>query len=137
MTINCVGDVTVVGARTLNVDFGGEVTVTTPASVTVDTPETQVTGNLEVLGLLTYRAGMVGYGAGGGAATARIQGDIWVENGNIDVDNGDVHADTVTLKTHTHTQRTVPEVRRTPQRHKGALQPLQICKKLPFVVKNS
>jgi len=64
--IDCVGDVVIKGARTLKIEFEGQVDITTkaacnvnaqgavtvvsPASVTVDSPTTTVTGNLQVNG---------------------------------------------------------------------------------------
>lgn len=60
-------------------------------SVTVDTPETTVTGNLLVEGMLTYVSGMTG---SGGSSTATLTGDVIV-TGRV-VSNG------VELDTHTH-----------------------------------
>jgi phage baseplate assembly protein V len=52
LTVDCVGDVVVKGARTLLVLFGGPVRVETPASVTIDAPTTTLTGNLQVDGAI-------------------------------------------------------------------------------------
>jgi phage baseplate assembly protein V len=60
-------------------------------SVTIDTPETTVTGSLRVEGMLTYVAGMTG---SGGSSTATITGDVVV--------TGDVISNGVVLDSHTH-----------------------------------
>ena len=58
------------------------------SEVTIDSPQTTVTGQMLVNGLFPYTAGMVG--SGGSGATADI--------------TGDVVADGVSLKNHTHSQ---------------------------------
>lgn len=60
-------------------------------SVTIDTPETTVTGSLRVEGMLTYVAGMTG---SGGSSTATITGDVVV--------TGEVVSNGVVLDSHTH-----------------------------------
>lgn len=67
-----------------------EATVNAETSVTLNTPLTHCTGALEVDGLLTYKAGMVG---SGGGTTASITGDVIVTS-------GDVKADAISLKQH-------------------------------------
>lgn len=79
---------------TLLIDCTGPVTVKSPDKITLDTPQTDVKGKLDVDGLLTYKGGMSG--SGGTGAAAQIQGDIQVTS-------GDVTADAIALKGHTHT----------------------------------
>ena len=62
---------------------GGTADITAPGSVTVhsdaitlDAPQTTITGMLMVLGLFTWVAGMVGSGAGPGGGTAEIDGTV-------------------------------------------------------------
>lgn len=93
LTVDCVGDVTIKGARTLRVEFGGPVEVIAP-TVTVDSPQSTFTGAVTIEGLLTYLAGMAGSGGSGPAAQI---------NGSIAVNSGDVTADNISLKGHTHT----------------------------------
>ncbi|HEB1405345.1 TPA: phage baseplate assembly protein V [Escherichia albertii] len=68
----------------LLVDAIGDVTVKATGTVTIDAPETIITGNATVEGLLTFKGGMKGSSAGGVAAT--ISGDVKVVGGDIDVD---------------------------------------------------
>jgi phage baseplate assembly protein V len=75
------------------VDSAGDVSVISPSLVTLDCPQTTVTGQLLVKGKLTYQAGMAG--SGGGSSSATI-------SGNVNITNGDVTADGVSLKGHTH-----------------------------------
>lgn len=64
--------------------------------VTINCPETHVTGTLTVDGLLTYKGGMAG--SGGGAAAAVIDGDVviggisFLGHGHPDPQGGDVGA---------------------------------------------
>lgn len=60
-------------------------------SVLIDTPETTVTGNMTVQGMLTYVSGMTG---SGGSSTAFLTGNVVV--------NGEVTANGVALSAHTH-----------------------------------
>lgn len=78
----------------LSADCVGTVLIKSPSTVTIDAPDTNIKGKLTVDGLLTYKGGMAG--SGGTGATAVIEGDI-------EIDQGDVTADGVTLKGHTHT----------------------------------
>jgi phage baseplate assembly protein V len=81
------------GSSHLTADCVGNVTVKTPTLVTIDSPQTTVTGKLTVEGLLTYLAGMSG--SGGSGATASIEG-------NVQISGGDLTADSISLKQHTH-----------------------------------
>lgn len=76
-------------------DITGIATVRVVASesITLDTPYTRVTGQLEIDGLITYHSGMVGEGGGGNAVT--ITGDFVHEQGVL-ASNG------IVLHTHTH-----------------------------------
>lgn len=78
-----------IGGTTL-VMKDGETTLTTP-KLLVDSPDSTFTGAVTVQGLLTYQAGMAG--SGGSGATAAIQG-------NVVVTDGDVKADSISLKNH-------------------------------------
>ncbi len=80
-----------IGSTTLLLE-DGKATLTTP-ELLVDSPKSTFTGAVNVQGLLTYLAGMVG--KGGSGATASIQGSVAVTG-------GDVTADGVSLKGHTH-----------------------------------
>jgi len=77
----------------LTAECVGNVTVKTPTLVTIDSPQTTVTGKLTVQGLLTYQAGMAG--SGGTGTTASIQG-------NVKITGGDLTADGISVKKHTH-----------------------------------
>jgi phage baseplate assembly protein V len=81
----------------LTTTVGGNATVTVTgnavlkaASVTIDAPQTNVTGNLTVTGLITGNQGITTSGGNGVQVT-----------GNVSV-NGDVTADGISLKSHTH-----------------------------------
>ena len=52
----------------------GNILMQTGGTVTIDAPDSVITGNALVMGLLTYQGGMVG--SGGAGAAARIQGAI-------------------------------------------------------------
>lgn len=68
-------------------------TVQASESVTMDTPQTNLTGNLSVAGVMNVD----GNGSGGGA-TSTI-------NGSVRVLNGDVRADEISLKGHGHIEQ--------------------------------
>ena len=69
------------GIQKVVVEVGADILLKAGAKVTVDVPETEVTGNLLVKGKLTYQGGMAG--SGGSGAAAAITGNVQV-NGNID-----------------------------------------------------
>lgn len=60
-------------------------------SVNIDTPITNVSGNLTVEGLITGKGGLAISGGSGASV-----------DGNLDVKNGDVNADDISLKDHVH-----------------------------------
>jgi len=68
--------------HTLTVSGVQNVLIQADTKVTVDCPETEVTGNLVVQGKLTYRGGMAGRGPAGTGAAAVIEGHVQVD-GNI------------------------------------------------------
>ncbi|MEG1688134.1 MAG: phage baseplate assembly protein V [Hafnia sp.] len=68
----------------LLIDAVGDVTVKATGTVTIDAPETIITGNTTVKGLLTFLGGMKGSSTGG--AAAKISGNIEVTDGDIDVE---------------------------------------------------
>lgn len=80
--------------------------------ITLDVPETHITGNVTIdghllvklwatiTGLLTYLAGLAGYGTGAGAGTV-IRGPIIQTEGGITTDH-DVVAMGTSLHSHTH-----------------------------------
>lgn len=67
--------------HTLTVSGVQNVVIQAGTKVTVDCPETEITGNLLVKGKLTYQGGMAG--SGGSGAAAAITGNVQV-TGNID-----------------------------------------------------
>lgn len=90
-------------ALTAVLPAGGTADITAPASVivhsdavTIDAPQTTVTGKLTVQGLLTWLAGMTGSGAGPGGGTAAITGIVVVTE--------DVVAGGISLHHHDHTE---------------------------------
>jgi len=111
-------------ALTATLPAGGTVDITAPASIavhcqtaevtasdsatvhsqqiTLDAPETIVTGELKVGGLLTYAAGMVGSGGASGGAVAVIDGPMEIRNGNITLPSNDVIANGISLTGHAH-----------------------------------
>ncbi|UTW43263.1 phage baseplate assembly protein V [bacterium SCSIO 12844] len=93
VTVDCVGDVEVIGAKNLNVTFDGNIDIKTPLQVKVDAPNTICTGNLLIQGSLTYMQGMNGFNQDGGA-TAMIQGKVLVSD--------DVVANGISQVGHTH-----------------------------------
>lgn len=77
----------------LLIDAVGDVRVKATGTVTIDAPETIITGNTTVKGLLTYLGGLKGSSKGGNAA------DI---QGGIKVTEGDVVVDGIGVKAHHH-----------------------------------
>ena len=82
----------------------GQMTLKAVAKMTIDAPDTLITGNVVIQkmttsqGLLTYAAGMSGSGEGGGTT---IKGDINHE-GTL-TNNGKITSNGVVLDTHIHT----------------------------------
>jgi phage baseplate assembly protein gpV len=69
--------------------------------ITLDAPKTIATGQLLVLGLLTFTAGMAGSGTGPGGKTAEIDGDMTLINGHgLSTDGGDIVAGDISLQRH-------------------------------------
>lgn len=68
------------GIQKVIVEVGAEILLKAGAKVTVDAPDTEVTGNLLVKKRLTYQGGMAG--SGGNGAAAVIDGNAQV-NGNL------------------------------------------------------
>ena len=79
----------------VTVDTPSEVLVKAGSKVTIDSPETETTGNLLVQGSLTYMGGMTGSGGAGGA-TAVINGTLKTTD--------DVVAGNISLTGHDHTE---------------------------------
>lgn len=74
---------------------GGTATLTAPGGVTIDSPQTTLTGDCLVEGTLTYMRGMKGYGkAPGASGAAEIDGDVRT--------TGDVVAGDISLRNHPH-----------------------------------
>ena len=70
------------------VETPGKVKIKAAKKVDIQSPETEITGNATVNGLLTYTAGLAASNAGGGAAanikgTVNITGDLIVNGINI------------------------------------------------------
>lgn len=80
---------TLPGGGTALLHVPGSVTVQS-SSVTLEAPQTTVTGKLDVLGLLTWTAGMAGSGGDGAALTCDLQ------------TSGDVQAGGISLRGHNH-----------------------------------
>lgn len=66
------------GSHVLTATGVEKVIVQASTKVTIDCPDTEVTGNLLVKGMLTYQGGMAGSGGDGGTA-AYVRGNIRVE----------------------------------------------------------
>ncbi|ATI15624.1 hypothetical protein [Bordetella phage vB_BbrM_PHB04] len=77
---------------TYTMESGGAATIKAP-SVTNDTPQTTMTGNQSVTGIMN-----VDGEGGGGGATSTIKG-------SVQVIGGDVQADDISLKGHGHTEK--------------------------------
>ncbi|EHE1279923.1 phage baseplate assembly protein V [Salmonella enterica] len=85
------------GIERLVIECGADVLVKTPKAM-IDALETEVTGNLLVMGKLTYKGGMAG--SGGEGATATIQGNIEIE-GNAHA-TGSMLSDGANSNHHSH-----------------------------------
>lgn len=70
-------------------------TVEAAVLVTIDAPDTVITGRLRVEGHLTYQSGMTGYAGAGGGASATLTGQFVHTGGSLS-SNG------IVLHTHTH-----------------------------------
>lgn len=79
LTVDSVGDVVVKGARTLRVEFGGDITLQSP-HIKLDSPVVDCTGALNVA-LVTTTGGLASTGAAGGAT---INGGLAVQGGITD-----------------------------------------------------
>ena len=76
-------------------------TIQAATSVTIDTPYTHITGQLEVDNLITYHNGMAGEaGSSGGAITI---------NGHLIHNNGVLRSNGIVLHTHTHPGTGAPQ----------------------------
>jgi phage gp45-like len=73
-----------------------QATVHAAGSVTLDTPSTHMTGNLQVDGNMGVTGSMAVQGQGSSGAVSTFAG-------TIQVTGGDVKADGIGLKSHTHT----------------------------------
>lgn len=91
LTADVQGVVEVKATGTITADAGGNITAKTPAQIIADAPKTIVKGELEVEGLLTYKAGLKG--SGGGAFSAEITGALKAST---------IDSETISLDTHVH-----------------------------------
>lgn len=91
ITVNCkTADVTASESATVHSDL-----------ITLDAPMTTTTGEMVVQGLLTWQAGMVGYGVGPSGKGAQIDCDMSFTNGHgIETDGGDIVAGDISLMHH-------------------------------------
>lgn len=92
------GSITVPNAVTINCTTA---TVNASSSVTLDTPKTDITGVLNVTGLITGNGGLAVSGGGGAAVT--VSGNMNLE-GQIDA-SSDVVAGGISLMNHVHTEQ--------------------------------
>lgn len=92
------GSITVPNAVTINCTTA---TVKASSSVTLDTPKTDVTGVLNVTGLITGKGGLAVSGGGGAAVT--VSGNMNLE-GQIDA-SSDVVAGGISLMNHQHKEQ--------------------------------
>ncbi len=92
------GSITVPNAVTINCTTA---TVNASSSVTLDTPKTDITGVLNVTGLITGKGGLAVSGGGGAAVT--VSGNMNLE-GQIDA-SSDVVAGGISLMNHTHKEQ--------------------------------
>lgn len=87
--IDAADSITAKAGQDIHAQAGASVTVQAQR-ITLDAPQTTVTGLLTVQGLLTYQAGMAGSGSAPGGGSAIIHGPVSVQ-GPVTVD-GDIHA---------------------------------------------
>lgn len=92
------GSITVPNAVTINCTTA---TVKASSSVTLNTPKTDITGALNVTGLITGNGGLAVSGGGGAAVT--VSGNMNLE-GQIDA-SSDVVAGGISLMNHTHKEQ--------------------------------
>jgi phage baseplate assembly protein V len=92
------GSITVPNAVTINCTTA---TVNASSSVTLDTPKTDITGVLNVTGLITGKGGLAVSGGGGAAVT--VSGNMNLE-GQIDA-SSDVTAGGISLMKHKHQEQ--------------------------------
>ncbi len=92
------GSITVPNAVTINCTTA---TVNASSSVTLDTPKTDITGVLNVTGLITGKGGLAVSGGGGAAVT--VSGNMILE-GQIDA-SSDVVAGGISLMNHKHQEQ--------------------------------
>lgn len=82
-------------AMAVTLPAGGTAVLTAPGSVTIDSPQTTMTGHCLVKGTLTYQGGMMGSGVAEGAGeTAQIKGTLRTTE--------DVVAGDISLRNHPH-----------------------------------
>lgn len=92
------GSITVPNAVTINCTTA---TVNASSSVTLDTPKTDITGALNVAGLITGKGGLAV--SGGSGAAVSVTGDMNLQ-GQVDA-SGDVKAGGISLMNHVHTEQ--------------------------------
>lgn len=69
------------GVQRVIIEVGAEIVLRAGASITIDAPDTLITGNLTVAGKLIYQGGLDG--SGGSGASMEIRGNVRVV-GNVD-----------------------------------------------------
>lgn len=94
------GSITVPNAVTINCTTA---TVNASSSVTLDTPKTDVTGVLNVAGLITGKDGLAVSGGGGGGAAVTVTGNMKLQ-GQIEA-SSDVTAGGISLMKHKHQEQ--------------------------------
>lgn len=82
------------GVQKVIVEAGEAILLKAGTKVTVDTPDTEFTGNVTVLKKLTYIGGMDGAGGNGGPS-AVFDGGVQIRGGDLDVDG-------IKFRPHTH-----------------------------------
>jgi hypothetical protein len=69
------------GEAFIEITKDGKINFNAPGGIVATTPKAQFSKEVEALGLLTYRAGMAGYGSAGGV-TATINGKVVITDGS-------------------------------------------------------